>query len=293
MARPSSESGHCLGELTGQAVAGPVTDCDVWWVDLPDAPDWCEELFDASERDRASTFRRATPRRRFAVATALLKIVTSTALGCDGADVELRRTCPDCHRAHGRPEVVGGTPQVSISHAADRVAVALCADRPVGVDVEQVDPALDVDGMSGLVLGETERRYLGEIRDRRARIRALFRSWTRKESLLKATGDGLRVPMSTVTLSERAGRPRLTRFAGRPELVGMAQIVDLRPGPGYVGALTVLSDRPVLVRERDGAAAFGAARARHAGRGSAVSKMPVSWAPTRLPDPRRDRRVDE
>ena len=245
------------GVETGVAVQ--TTDCRVWWLDPADAPDWCEELLSEPERARAASFYQVASRRRFTAATALLKVAVAQSAGCDPFDVKLRRECPDCRRLHGRPEVVGGALNVSISHSGDRVAVALCADGPVGVDVEQVNPDVDVDSMLRFVLGDAERQAFNEIKGRQTRLRAFFHCWTRKESVLKATGDGLRIPMSNVTLGAPHDQARLTGFTDHPELVETAQIVDLNPGPGYVGAVAVLSARPVRVWELDGADAFATA----------------------------------
>lgn len=235
------------------------TDCRVWWIDPIDAPDWCERLLSEPERARADSYREDALRRRFTVATALLKVTVAQLTGGAPSDVELRRECPDCRRLHGRPVVVGGTPHVSISHSGDRVAVAQCADGPVGVDVEQLDPDIDVDSMLRFLLSDAERQAFSEVQGRQARLQAFFHYWTRKESVLKATGDGLRVPMSDVTLASPHEPVRLSGFTNRPELVDTAQLVDLHPGPGYVGAVSVLSSRPVRVWELDGTDAFAAA----------------------------------
>jgi 4'-phosphopantetheinyl transferase len=245
------------GVATG--VAGQTIDCRVWWIDPTNAPEWCEKLLSEPERARAESFHQVAARRRFTAATALLKVTVAKSAGCDPFDVKLRRECPDCRRLHGRPEVVGSTLNVSISHSGDRVAVALCADGPVGVDVEQVNPDVDGDSMLRFVLGDAERQAFSEVQGRQARLQAFFRCWTRKESVLKATGDGLRIPMSNVTLAAPHDRAQLTGFTNHPELVETARIVDLHPGPGYVGAVTVLSVRPVRVWELDGADAFATA----------------------------------
>jgi 4'-phosphopantetheinyl transferase len=249
-------------------------DCRVWWIDPIDAPDWCEKLLSEPERTRAESFHQVAARRQFTAATALLKVAVAETAGCDPFDVELRRECQDCRRLHGRPEVVGGTPKVSISHSGDRVAVALCADGPVGVDVEQVSPDVDVESMLRLVLGDAERRAFGEVQGTQARLQAFFQCWTRKESVLKATGDGLRIPMSSVTLGTLHGRAQLTGFTRHPELVETAQIVDLHPGPGYVGTVTVLSTLPVLVWELDGADAIATAAE------SDCRRRPARWKRT-------------
>jgi 4'-phosphopantetheinyl transferase len=243
-------------------MAGPAgvqvapTDCHVRCIDPADAPDWCEDLLSESERARAGSLRRVAARRRFTTATALLKVAVAESADDDPRKVKLRRECPDCRGPHGHPEVVASTLNVSLTHAGDRVAVALCADAAVGVDVEQVIADVDVDSMLGPVLSDAERADFRAVHGRPARTQAFFHCWTRKESVLKATGDGLRVSMSSLTVWAPHDPARLTGFIDRPDLVGTAQIVDLDPGPGYVGAVTVLSVRLVRVRERDGAEAF-------------------------------------
>jgi phosphopantetheinyl transferase len=77
------------------------------------------------------------------------------------------RVCPWCGSdRHGRPAVLGSAAAVSISYAADLVAVAWSPSGPVGIDIEVDGPAV---GEYGDVL-----------------------AWTRIEALLKATGEGLR-----------------------------------------------------------------------------------------------------
>jgi 4'-phosphopantetheinyl transferase len=104
----------------------------------------------------------------------------------------------------------------------------------VGVDVELVDPRVHVDEMARLVLAEPERGGPPLDRD------GFYRVWTRKEALLKATGDGLRTAMSALVLSPLA-------YPGRPGL--RARLVDLAAGDGYAAAVAVLTDAPVSWRE--------------------------------------------
>ncbi|NJC11470.1 4'-phosphopantetheinyl transferase [Micromonospora profundi] len=242
-----------------------VVDCRVWWIDPAHAPRWCEELLSEPERARAESIHRRAARRRFTTATALLKVAVAVTSGGSPGGVEIRRACPDCRRLHGRPVLAGGAPYVSLSHSGDRVAVALCADAPVGVDVEQVDAGIDVDAMVPFVLGASEQPAFRAVRSRQARVEAFFRCWTRKEAVLKATGDGLRIPMREVTVGTPYGPARLIGFPGRPELPGTTRIVDLRAEPGYLGAVAVLTARPVRVIELDGRDAFAATAERHGG----------------------------
>jgi 4'-phosphopantetheinyl transferase len=57
-----------------------------------------------------------------------------------------------------------------------------------------------------------------------------FRSWTRKEALLKATGDGLARPMSTITLTDEGA----VEDGPAP---GPMWLRDLAPAPGHPAAV--------------------------------------------------------
>ena len=150
------------------------------------------------------------------------------------------RSCPSCGRHHGRPRLPGTGLDVSISHSGTTVAVAVSNAGAVGVDVQQVaDDA--VQELSPLVLAEPEAGHVVVAGD-------FFTYWTRKEALVKATGDGVAVPLSEVVVTPPGTPPALLGYPGRDGLA--AQLRDLSPDPGYVGALAVLSPRPVVIHER-------------------------------------------
>jgi 4'-phosphopantetheinyl transferase len=93
------------------------------------------------------------------------------------------------------------------------------------------------------VLAASEAGHVAVARD-------FFTYWTRKEALVKATGDGVTVPLSEVVVTPPGTPPKLLDYPGRGGLA--AHLRDLRPGLRYVGALAVLSPRPVAVHERSG-----------------------------------------
>ncbi|MCP3757259.1 4'-phosphopantetheinyl transferase superfamily protein [Streptomyces sp. TBY4] len=219
--------------------------CHIWWADALTPSS--RRYLSPEERERGARLPTPGARRRHATAAALLRLCVSHYTGLAVEEVRIDRTCPDCDRPHGRPEVHDSDLHVSVTHAGGRVGVALTAAGPVGLDVELVDPAGHLPRMDRYVFSPAETP--GGAED-------FYRCWVRKEALLKATGDGLRRPMSGIEIT--GDPPVLTRFPARTDLVAKVALRDTEPGEGYLGAVCVLSPDRVEFTEQDGDAIAGA-----------------------------------
>jgi 4'-phosphopantetheinyl transferase len=76
----------------------------------------------------------------------------------------------------------------------------------------------------------------------------MLRYWTRKESLVKATGDGIAVGMRSVLVTEPDDPPVALAYPGRPDF--KAQMADLVCRPGYLASIAVLTAGPMRFVER-------------------------------------------
>jgi 4'-phosphopantetheinyl transferase len=215
-----------------------VADFDVWWADPAWASPAHRALLDADERGRREALRRPADQDRFTVAAALLRLVGARATGLAPERVPVDRSCAQCGKPHGKPRIQGYDVHVSVSHSGGRVAVA-AGPAELGVDVEEV-AEVNVADLAGHTLGPGESA---------AGPADFFVYWTRKESVVKATGDGITVALSGVRVTRPDEPAGLVSYATRPGLV--ATVRDLRPGEGYAAALTVLAPEPVTVHEHD------------------------------------------
>ncbi|HET7477257.1 MAG TPA: 4'-phosphopantetheinyl transferase superfamily protein [Dermatophilaceae bacterium] len=213
--------------------------CEVHWVGPDEVGAWHLALLDPRERARCERLPRAADRARRLAAAALLRVVVAGHLDVDPARVPISRRCPRCPRWHGRPTVEGSTLQVSVSHAGDRVAVACASGFAVGVDVEPVRTDLAAAALASAALGPAESADHAAV-PAPLRPVALLRTWTRKEAVVKAAGDGLAVPLASVRVTPPAEPPHLLGYAARPDLVSRTRLVDLTPGPGYLAALAAV-----------------------------------------------------
>lgn len=225
--------------------------CQVWWARVTDVEPRHAELLSEVEKVRSRAYREADDRARFILGCALSRLVLSALLRIPPREVPLDRTCPRCGRPHGKPRLPTGRPQLSVSHSGDRVAVAVTMAAPVGVDVERVHASFDIREMAEEVLTDAE---FSQVMNRpcRERLDVFFTYWTRKESVLKATGEGLSVPLRGIAVSGPGEGARLLSCEHHPRLVETASLFDLNPGTGYRAALTVLHAPPVRIRELDG-----------------------------------------
>lgn len=190
-------------------------------------------LLDSTEVARADSLTR-TNRAQFMTGAALLRLALARELDVAPRDVTIDRTCRECPRPHGKPRAPGLGVHLSVSHAETMVLVALTAVAAVGVDVESTGRQL-VPGLGRLILAPSEDLAAPD---------SLLTYWCRKESVVKATGDGLRVPLSEVVTSRLGSAPRLLSYQGR-EI--SAALVDLSFGSEFVGALTVLTNEAIGV----------------------------------------------
>jgi 4'-phosphopantetheinyl transferase len=215
--------------------------CLVWWAAVADYRPGHDRLLSDVEIARAGRMHRAEDRTRQRLGAVLLRLAAGSALGEPPERVHVDRTCPRCSAPHGRPLLPGTGLHASITHSGDVVGLALTGVAPVGLDVERISD-VDVDGLAASVLHPDERAPDGD---------AFFTYWTRKEAVVKATGDGLRVPLTAVRVTAPAQRPELLAYPGRDGGLP-AHLVDLRPAAGYRAALAVLTADAVPVVESPG-----------------------------------------
>jgi 4'-phosphopantetheinyl transferase len=130
--------------------------------------------------------------------------------------------------------------------------VAVAYGSPVGVDVETVVEVAgaELDLLAGGILAEEERAQLDRC-PAGHRAAAFTTYWTRKEAVLKATGDGLATPLKTLVVSPPSCPPRVLRWPPAADPVPDLSMHVLHPPAGHVATLAVLGDAPTRVVEAD------------------------------------------
>src|SRR5262249_11168791 len=92
----------------------------------------------------------------------------------------------------------------NVSHSGDYSLLAFGMAAEVGVDVERIRPKENLADLARDVLSPAEYSNFLTLQDSN-RQKAFFQAWTRKEAMVKATGEGLSVPLDRVDLAAVAG----------------------------------------------------------------------------------------
>lgn len=159
------------------------------------------ELTD-DERERALAIRDPWARARAVGRRALVRETMSefTAIPPERLVLE-HEPCTHCGGPHGRPYVVGARHHFSVTSAGEWVGLAV-DPRPVGLDLELLASPTTVRDVTP-ALHPRERvaveQALARSTDEASRVFTMI--WTRKEALLKATGEGLNAPLDRDDLS--------------------------------------------------------------------------------------------
>lgn len=95
-----------------------------------------------------------------------------------------------------KPYFLAG-PHFNISHSGNRVVCLLSTQGRVGIDIEVITPISFDDFQTQFTPAEWE-----AIRQSPSPTEGFYRFWTAKESLIKADGRGLNIPLQELDLSE-------------------------------------------------------------------------------------------
>jgi 4'-phosphopantetheinyl transferase len=217
----------------------PTGHVHTWRLDLEKPRSPAAALSEA-EHAKAASFRKPEDRDRYTLAHGLLRAVLAGYAGCPPEALAFTQRCMACgSTAHGRPEVAQPVAardlRFSLSHAGARVLLAVARGLEVGLDVEKVTGAPDLDPA---FFAPGEREVLAKL-EGPARDAAFFTLWTRKEAYLKAVGHGLTEAMGQVDVARDHEAPKATFDPGGPGGGKGWTFRSLDAGKGYAAALAV------------------------------------------------------
>lgn len=182
------------------------------------------------EQVRSQRFRFAHDRGMFLFSHGLLRSLLAGYTGLLREEIEYGYTKygkPYLHQGAGADRI-----EFNLSHSGDVVMIGVARNFLVGVDVENIKPLADMDQIAARFFSAFEQSDLGTLSGA-ARTAAFYHCWTRKEALIKASGEGLSMPLDTFRVSLLPGEPaRLINSADDRKWM----LQDLSPVDGYAAA---------------------------------------------------------
>jgi 4'-phosphopantetheinyl transferase len=208
------------------------------------------DLLDEHERHRRARFVRVEDRARFVVAHALTRIVAAHHLGIAPRAVRYAGRVGTSEKPRfGDP---ASSLEFSISHSGACVVVAISRGVALGVDVERVPTSGPDASLVASVLSAAEQQAFGAVPST-ARPRAFCRYWTRKEAVLKATGDGLSISPARIAVTPPRSAPAVVRWSGPGRPAASVHLYDLDAPRGYAASLATLAE-PLECTDHDAGA---------------------------------------
>lgn len=223
--------------------------CHLWWAHLSELRDEHQRLLAHADRTRRERLSDSADRQRLTLGVAVTRLVLGEYLETSPAGLVIDRTCVHCGEQHGKPQLLTAPDlQFSITHSDSWVAVAVLLHRPVGVDVEEISrfAHAELEDLADEILSVDERtEFVRHSADERNRVLAAY--WTRKEAVVKATGQGLQTCLRDVILPppELAGVVRW----GSDDKLSPLHVRSLAAPEGFAAALAALGGAPVRVVE--------------------------------------------
>ncbi|WP_219463920.1 thioesterase domain-containing protein [Nonomuraea rhizosphaerae] len=234
---------HAGPEHAGPGRRLPPDEVHVWLADLGELPELCAAADELSPREaaRAARFRQEEHRRWFTGRSVLLRRL----LREHGAE-------PGIGDPRARP---GGGPHsgtglaCGLGHSGGLVLVALTAGQEVGTGIGRLRPLADERAFFEGALDEREREEFAALPEE-LRLHSALRTWTAKEAVLKAAGDGPRVDQGLFGFAgQRAGATWVPEVApgAAPEVARLAEWrVTHLPLGRAIAAIAVRAPRYLL-----------------------------------------------
>jgi 4'-phosphopantetheinyl transferase len=162
-------------------------------------------------------------------------MVLSGYIQCAPPEVEIRSD------DKGKPYVVDGAHkaalQFSMSHSAGLAVFAFGRCERIGIDIEEIRGFPEMLAVAALNFTSTEVEEIHAAPEENC-ASTFFKLWTRKEALLKASGDGVLLPLCCVDGSTPRGELRMWRKKIKEDSSGREYaLMDVMVAPGFAAAV--------------------------------------------------------
>ena len=150
------------------------------------------QILSTDENLAANKFKFPIHRKRYIAARSILRRILSDYVQQDPEKIVFKYS-------EKKKPYLNSKIQFNVSHSEDLVVYAFTLEHPIGIDIEYMDADLHLD-IAKRFFSKKENQLLQSLSDE-LRIEYFYRIWARKEALIKATGKGFTIPISTFSVN--------------------------------------------------------------------------------------------
>lgn len=189
------------------------------------------------EKEHAGKFKFHLHRNRFIAGRGLLRTILGRYLQTRPSKLDF------VYSPQGKPALdlkSGGAGfHFNLAHTEDLALFGVTRVGPVGVDVESIRPVKEIGDLVARFFSQRENMSFQKV-PMGGKPAAFFNFWTRKEALLKATGEGITSSLNLVEVSFLPDEPaRVLAISGDSKKAASWSLHALSPAPGFVGAVAI------------------------------------------------------
>lgn len=191
------------------------------------------------EKERANRFRFAKDKDCFVLTRGILRHLLGRYLQQDP------KTLSFTYGPQGKP-FLEAQPSLhfNVTHSGELALFAFALNQPIGVDLEQIQRAVEIELVAKHFFSTKEIEALFSLPPAQQK-QGFFNCWTRKEALIKAMGTGLAFPLAQFEVSLKPGDPAaLLATHWDPAEAQKWFMTSFKPAEEYVGALAI--KRPIV-----------------------------------------------
>jgi 4'-phosphopantetheinyl transferase len=220
----------------------PLTDSDlhVWCASLNASQQDLSHylsLLSLDEKARAEQFYFEKDRDRFITGRGLLRSLLGDYLGLEPSKIQFK------YGIHGKPALLshinGKSLEFNLSHSKDRILFIFNWNKPIGIDIEYIQPLKDMDDFALQFFTPNEFKFIHSL-SKEQKQESFFKIWTGKEAFLKANGSGLATPINHIEVCLTTERSiSLTSIDGDHEQAARWRLELFTPFSGFQASLAI------------------------------------------------------
>ncbi|HTE24872.1 4'-phosphopantetheinyl transferase family protein [Flavitalea sp.] len=193
-----------------------------------------KKLLSADEISRAKRYHHLNDHDRFIISRAVLRMLLARKLLVQPSEIVFNK---GINKKPFVGEPSNASIEFNVAHSGEYILIAI-SDSPIGTDVEYMDPGFHYSEVMKFAFNENE---MASIANSASPLTTFYLLWSRKESLLKATGKGISDDLSVTVCLDGTNQVNASAIGSKFNW----RINSFMVGPGYIGNIAYCSDKPI------------------------------------------------